>query len=69
MNVRAGYPPEDTLEEGDLAAAKWAFEHGQAAGRGADTLPGARRLFLPMRTARGMVAIIGLDSQPGTARC
>jgi two-component system, OmpR family, sensor histidine kinase KdpD len=60
--VRAGYPPEDTLEEGDLAAAKWAFEHGQEAGRGADTLPGARRLFLPMRTARGIVAIIGLDS-------
>jgi two-component system sensor histidine kinase KdpD len=62
LNVRAGYPPEDTLEEGDLAAAKWAFEHGQEAGRGADTLPGARRLFLPMRTARGIVAIIGLDS-------
>jgi two-component system sensor histidine kinase KdpD len=67
LTVRAGYPPEDTLEEADLAAAKWAFEHGQEAGRGADTLPGARRLFLPMRTARGVVAIIGLDSQaPGT---
>ncbi len=63
LNVRAGYPPEDTLDEGDLAAAKWAFERGQEAGRGADTLPGARRLFLPMRTARGIVAIIGLDSQ------
>ncbi|HKB95868.1 MAG TPA: sensor histidine kinase KdpD, partial [Rhizomicrobium sp.] len=63
LGVRAGYPPEDTLEEGDLAAAKWAFERGQEAGRGADTLPGARRLFLPMRTARGVVAIIGLDSE------
>jgi two-component system sensor histidine kinase KdpD len=62
LMVRAGYPPEDTLDEGDLAAAKWAFEQGQEAGRGADTLPGARRLFLPMRTARGVVAIIGLDS-------
>jgi len=61
--VRAGYPPEDTLDEGDLAAAKWAFEQGQEAGRGANTLPGAQRLFLPMRTARGVVAIIGLDSQ------
>jgi len=63
LQVRAGYPPEDTLDEGDLAAAKWAFEQGQEAGRGANTLPGARRLFLPMRTARGVVAIIGLDSQ------
>jgi two-component system sensor histidine kinase KdpD len=63
LQVRAGYPPEDTLDEGDLAAAKWTFEQGQEAGRGADTLPGARRLFLPMRTARGVVAIIGLDSE------
>jgi two-component system sensor histidine kinase KdpD len=63
LQVRAGYPPEDMLEEADLAAAKWAFEQGQEAGRGADTLPGAQRLFLPMRTARGVVAIIGLDSQ------
>jgi two-component system sensor histidine kinase KdpD len=50
------------LDESDLAAARWAWEKGSAAGRGADTLPGARRLFLPMRTARGVVAIIGLDS-------
>jgi two-component system sensor histidine kinase KdpD len=63
LAVRAGYPPEDTLDESDLAAAKWAFEEGHEAGRGADTLPGARRLFLPMRTARGVVAIIGLDSE------
>jgi two-component system sensor histidine kinase KdpD len=61
LEVRAGYPPEDMLEDGDLAAAKWAYERGTAAGRGADTLPGARRLFLPMRTGRGTVAIIGLD--------
>ena len=50
LAVRAGYPPEDMLDEADLAAARWALEHGKAAGRGADTLPGARRLFLPMRT-------------------
>ncbi|MFO1247690.1 MAG: ATP-binding protein [Alphaproteobacteria bacterium] len=67
LDVRAGYPPEDTLEDSDLAAAKWTFQHGQEAGRGADTLPGARRLFLPMRTARGVVAIIGLDSSQGGA--
>ena len=64
--VRAGYPPEDTLAEADVAAAKWVWEHVSAAGRGADTLPGARRLFLPMRTGRGMVGVVGLDSdRPG----
>ena len=60
--VRAGYPPEDMLDDADLAAAKWAWQHATPAGRGADTLPGAKRLFLPMRTGRGTVGIIGLDS-------
>jgi two-component system sensor histidine kinase KdpD len=60
--VRAGYPPEDVLDEADMAAAKWAFGHAAAAGRGADTLPGAKRLFLPMRTGRGTIGIIGLDN-------
>ena len=53
VSVRAGYPPEDLLDDADLAAARWAWEHSRAAGRGADTLPGAKRLFLPMRTGRG----------------
>src|SRR6185437_3849855 len=42
--VRAGYPPEDTLDEADVAAAIWVWQHGSPAGRGADTLPGAKRL-------------------------
>lgn len=64
--VRAGYPPEDMLEPADLAAAKWSFEAGRPAGRGADTLPGARRLFMPLRTSRGPVGVVGLDSRrPG----
>ena len=64
--VRAGYPPEDTLDDADLAAARWAWEHNRAAGRGSDTLPGAKRLFLPMRTGRGAIGIVGIDSdKPG----
>ncbi len=64
--VKAGYPPEDNLDEADLAAAKWAWDHNRAAGRGADTLPGAKRLFLPMRTSRGAIGVVGIDSdKPG----
>jgi len=64
--VKAGYPPEDTLGDADVAAAKWAWEHDRTAGRGSDTLPGAKRLFLPMRTGRGAIGIIGIDSdKPG----
>lgn len=66
LSVRAAYPPEDTLDEADLAAAKWCWEHNQPAGRGADTLPGAKRLFMPIATSRGPVGIAGLDrDRPG----
>ena len=66
ITVKAGYPPEDILDEADLAAAKWAWEHNRAAGRGSDTLPGANWLFLPMRTGRGAIGVIGIDSdKPG----
>ena len=64
--VKAGYPPEDVLDEADIAAAKWSWEHNRPAGRGSDTLPGAKRLFLPMRTDRGAIGVVGLDSdKPG----
>jgi two-component system, OmpR family, sensor histidine kinase KdpD len=64
--VRAGYPPEDMLDAADLAAANWAWENNRSAGRGSDTLPGAKRLFLPMRTGRGPIGIVGIDGdKPG----
>jgi two-component system, OmpR family, sensor histidine kinase KdpD len=64
--VKAGYPPEDILDEADLAAAKWAWQSDRPAGRGSDTLPGAKRLFLPMRTGRGAIGVVGIDSdKPG----
>jgi two-component system sensor histidine kinase KdpD len=62
VTVRAGYPPEDELDAADLAAAKWSFQNNRPAGRGADTLPGARRLFLPLRTGRGSLGVVGIDS-------
>jgi two-component system sensor histidine kinase KdpD len=64
--VRAGYPPEDILDDADIAAAKWAWENNRVAGRGSDTLPGAKRLFLPMHTGRGAIGVMGIDSdKPG----
>lgn len=61
IELRAGYPPEDTLDQADLAAAIWTWEHNHPAGRGSDTLPGAKRLFLPLRTGRGVVGVLGID--------
>ena len=57
LTVKAGYPPEDQLDQADLAAANWAWSNDRAAGRGSDTLPGAKRLFLPMRTGRGLIGV------------
>jgi two-component system sensor histidine kinase KdpD len=60
--VRAGYPPDDTLVDADIAAARWAWEHNRPAGRGADTLPGAKRLYLPLITGSTPVGVVGLDN-------
>ena len=64
--VKGGYPPEDSLDEADLAAARWAWENNRPTGRESDTLPGAKWLFLPLRTGRGAVGIVGIArDKPG----
>ncbi|MEA2756738.1 MAG: two-component system, OmpR family, sensor histidine kinase KdpD [Aliidongia sp.] len=67
LEVGAGYPPEDELDDADLAAARWTWDHNRPAGRGADTLPGGKRLFLPLRTGRGAIGVIGIDRDGGGA--
>src|SRR3954466_5281360 len=61
LTVKSGYPPEDQLDQDVLTAANWARSNDRPAGRGSDTLPGAKRLFLPMRTGRGPIGVIGID--------
>ncbi len=60
LRVKAGFPPEDDLDQAELGAAKWSFDTNRPAGRGSETLPGAKRLFLPLRTAAGAVGVVGL---------
>ena len=36
ITVKAGYPPEDTLGDADLAAANWVWENNRSAGRGSE---------------------------------
>ena len=54
-----------TLDENELAVAAWAFKQGQPAGRGTDTLPAARVRYLPLKTPRGVVGVLGVE--PPTA--
>ncbi|MGH7045598.1 MAG: DUF4118 domain-containing protein [Stellaceae bacterium] len=66
IEVASGYPPEDRLDAADMAAARWSWEHNRPAGRDADTLPGCKRLFLPLRTRSGPVGVLGVDRErPG----
>lgn len=48
------------LSGADMAAARWTADKGEPTGRGADTLPGARWLFLPLRTARLKAGVVGV---------
>ena len=64
--VRAAYPPDDQLDDADLGAARWAYDRKREAGRSADTLPGARRLFVPLATSKNVVGVAGLSREkPG----
>lgn len=60
LTTRAAFPPDSELSDADLAAARWSWDADRPAGRGTDTLPGSRWLFLPLRTSRAAVAVIGL---------
>ena len=60
LAVLAAYPPEDQLDANDLAAAEWCWRSDTPAGRGSDNLPGAPRLFLPLRTGRGKLGVAGI---------
>jgi two-component system sensor histidine kinase KdpD len=64
LELKVGYPPEDTLGAGEWAAARWAWQHGESAGRGSATLPSAEWYFLPLKTGRGTVGVLGLHRLP-----
>lgn len=61
LAIAAGYPPEDALDDKSAGAAEWAWVHGKPAGRGTSTLPAALWLFLPMRTARAPIGVLGVQ--------
>ncbi|MDR3514763.1 MAG: sensor histidine kinase KdpD [Azospirillaceae bacterium] len=61
LEIVAGYPPEDQLDAAAAAAADWTWRQGKPAGRGSSTLPSSAWLFLPLRTVRGPVGVLGVQ--------
>src|SRR5216683_933068 len=51
------------MDASELAVGQWVHEHGQVAGQGTDTLPGASALYLPLTGSRGTVGVLGLRPQ------
>lgn len=62
LEASAAFPPGTELSEADLAAARWSWDADQPTGRGTDTLPGGRWLFVPIRTSRSEIGVIGVLS-------
>jgi two-component system, OmpR family, sensor histidine kinase KdpD len=60
LAVAGGFPPEDRLDVRDMSAAAYCWDKAEPAGRGSGTLPAARWLFLPVRTADLRLAVIGV---------
>jgi two-component system sensor histidine kinase KdpD len=60
LRVVGGFPPEDRLEVRDQSAAQFAWEKGEAAGRGSDTLPTARWFFLPLVAGERRLGVLGI---------
>jgi two-component system sensor histidine kinase KdpD len=52
--------PGLSVVDNELAVATWAFEHGQQAGRGTDTLPSASMHYQPLKTTRGVIGVLGI---------
>ena len=62
--IRGAEPPADTMDEASWAAARWCAAHNDPAGRGTATLPSAPWRFLPMRTVRGQLGVLGVRAAP-----
>jgi two-component system sensor histidine kinase KdpD len=60
LNIRAAEPQADTMDEAAWAAARWAFAKQEPAGKGTGTMPSVQWRFLPMRTVRGQVGVLGV---------
>ncbi len=52
--------PDVLSGETEFAVAQWAFINGESAGRGTNTLPGAEFRFMPLKTARRTVGVLGV---------
>ena len=59
-------PAQLAMDQRERGVSQWVFEHGQMAGLGTTTLPGAKALYLPLVASRGTLGVLGV--RPADAR-
>jgi len=52
--------PSLKLSQNELAVAMWAYQHSEPAGHGTETLPATTLRCLPLKTARGIIGVLGI---------
>jgi two-component system sensor histidine kinase KdpD len=64
VEVRLASAPEFASDPKEVAVAQWVHEHAEVAGRGTETLAGARGMYLPLVGSRGAVGVLGVLFDP-----
>ena len=62
LTAQAAAPASVTLDANELSVAKWSYMHGEIAGHGTNTLPGADALYLPLRGSHSTVGVLSVHS-------
>ncbi|MBI2457260.1 MAG: sensor histidine kinase KdpD [candidate division NC10 bacterium] len=55
-------PTQFRMDSKEHEVSQWVFQHGQLAGRGTYTLPGAEALYLPLVASRGTLGVLGIQT-------
>jgi two-component system sensor histidine kinase KdpD len=61
LDLRAAWPPDQTLDEAARSAARWAGNKRERAGFFTETLPAVPYLFVPVQSGQRLLAVIGLN--------
>jgi len=60
LTVKFGKASGLALDSNEIAVAQWVFDHKKSAGKGTDTLPGSKGMYLPFMGAEKTVGVLGV---------
>lgn len=66
--LQAAYPPQATLKQDEIEAARWVYGHGQPAGQDTNAFRDVPATFQPLATADSTVAVLVLRNVAPTLR-